>query len=171
MPIFLPVWITSELREDVSVPKAPAASISNTARPAIASCRAMASPTTPAPMTATSVSGSAPEVVLLYGRLEGPRQLTAAGLLLAVAAAAAAAAAASRRCVHAARTLRPWQRITAYDATCAMAGKGPNGVNTSANPAQTLWLLPESRRAEVKLENRSRSAMMREVHQERETPP
>lgn len=52
-----PAWMTSELRLEVSVPKAPAASSSSTARPARASCRAMARPTTPAPMTATSVSG------------------------------------------------------------------------------------------------------------------
>src|SRR5690242_4073543 len=46
--------MTSELRELVCVPMASAASSTMTSRPARASSRAMASPTTPAPITAQS---------------------------------------------------------------------------------------------------------------------
>src|SRR3954468_3256244 len=50
----MPAWITSELRELVWVPIASSASRITTSRPAIASSRAMARPTTPAPMTMAS---------------------------------------------------------------------------------------------------------------------
>src|SRR5258705_6520355 len=50
----MPAWITSELRELVCVPIASSASRMMTSRPAIASSRAIARPTTPAPMTTAS---------------------------------------------------------------------------------------------------------------------
>src|SRR5436190_22352548 len=50
----MPAWITSELRELVCVPMASSASRITTSRPAIASSRAMARPTMPAPMTTAS---------------------------------------------------------------------------------------------------------------------
>src|SRR2546421_346387 len=50
----MPAWMTSELRELVCVPIASSASRMMTSRPAIASSRAIASPTTPAPTTTAS---------------------------------------------------------------------------------------------------------------------
>src|SRR3954463_6955980 len=50
----MPAWITSELRELVCVPIASSASRITTSRPARARARAMARPTTPAPMTTAS---------------------------------------------------------------------------------------------------------------------
>src|SRR3990170_4270329 len=50
----MPAWITSELRELVWVPIASSASRITTSRPAIASARATARPTTPAPITTAS---------------------------------------------------------------------------------------------------------------------
>src|SRR5665647_445086 len=50
----MPAWMTSLLRELVSVPIAPASSRITTSRPASASARAHARPTTPAPMTTQS---------------------------------------------------------------------------------------------------------------------
>src|SRR5688500_13487534 len=50
----MPAWITSELRELVWVPMASSASRITTSRPARASARATARPTTPAPTTTAS---------------------------------------------------------------------------------------------------------------------
>ncbi len=50
----MPAWITSLLREEVTVPMASASSSTMTSRPAWASLRATASPITPAPMTTQS---------------------------------------------------------------------------------------------------------------------
>src|SRR5687768_6334205 len=50
----MPAWITSELRELVWLPIASSASRMTTSRPAIASARATARPTTPAPITTAS---------------------------------------------------------------------------------------------------------------------
>src|ERR1041385_4060466 len=50
----MPAWITSEFRELVCVPIASSPSRITTSRPARASARATASPTTPAPTTAAS---------------------------------------------------------------------------------------------------------------------
>src|SRR6266403_2050323 len=50
----MPAWITSELRELVCVPIASSASSTITSRPASASSRAIARPTTPAPTTTAS---------------------------------------------------------------------------------------------------------------------
>src|SRR6185369_16088730 len=50
----MPAWITSELRELVCVPIASSASRITTSRPASASARATARPTTPAPITTHS---------------------------------------------------------------------------------------------------------------------
>ena len=50
----MPAWITSLLREDVTVPIASAASSRITSRPACASRRATARPITPAPITTHS---------------------------------------------------------------------------------------------------------------------
>src|SRR6185369_12820681 len=50
----MPAWMTSELRELVCVPIASSASTITTSRPASASARATARPTTPAPMTTAS---------------------------------------------------------------------------------------------------------------------
>ena len=50
----MPAWITSLLREEVTVPMPSAASSTITSRPACASRRATASPITPAPMTTQS---------------------------------------------------------------------------------------------------------------------
>src|SRR5256885_1332986 len=50
----MPAWITSELRELVCVPIASSASRMITSRPAIASSRATARPTMPAPITTAS---------------------------------------------------------------------------------------------------------------------
>src|SRR6185436_7906533 len=50
----MPAWITSELRELVCVPIASSASRITTSRPAIASSRATARPTIPAPITTAS---------------------------------------------------------------------------------------------------------------------
>src|SRR5205823_2196858 len=50
----MPAWITSELRELVCVPIASSASRITTSRPAMASSRATARPTTPAPTTTAS---------------------------------------------------------------------------------------------------------------------
>lgn len=49
--------MTCELREDVSVPMDAALSKRTTCRPVLAKARAMASPMTPDPMTATSICG------------------------------------------------------------------------------------------------------------------
>src|SRR5690606_20935261 len=54
----MPACTTSELRDEVSSPIAAFFSRTSTSRPASASSRAMASPTTPAPMTTMSNSGS-----------------------------------------------------------------------------------------------------------------
>src|ERR1700689_4698268 len=51
----MPAWITSELRLLMPVPIALSDSSTMTSRPAIASARATASPTTPAPITAQSI--------------------------------------------------------------------------------------------------------------------
>src|SRR3972149_2657958 len=57
----MPAWITSLLRELVCVPIAPSASRTTTSRPSIARRRAIASPTTPAPIPMQSTrSTSAP---------------------------------------------------------------------------------------------------------------
>lgn len=53
-----PAWMTSLFRLLVSMPKLCAASRSSTLRPRSASSREMASPITPAPITATSASSS-----------------------------------------------------------------------------------------------------------------
>src|SRR5688572_17911972 len=50
----MPAWITSELRELVWLPIASSASRITTSRPAMASARATARPTTPAPITTAS---------------------------------------------------------------------------------------------------------------------
>src|SRR6266568_2388724 len=50
----MPAWMTSELRELVCVPMASSPSRITTSRPARASARATARPTTPAPMTTAS---------------------------------------------------------------------------------------------------------------------
>src|SRR4051812_451094 len=50
----MPAWITSELRELVWLPMASSASRITTSRPASASSRATARPTTPAPITTAS---------------------------------------------------------------------------------------------------------------------
>src|SRR5882672_12307279 len=50
----MPAWMTSELRELVCVPIASSASRMMTSRPAMASSRAIARPTTPAPTTTAS---------------------------------------------------------------------------------------------------------------------
>src|SRR6516225_2652565 len=50
----MPAWITSLLRDEVTVPMPSAASSTITSRPACASRRAIASPITPAPMTTHS---------------------------------------------------------------------------------------------------------------------
>src|ERR687891_539756 len=50
----MPAWMTSELRELVWVPIASSASRITTSRPAMASARATARPTTPAPITTAS---------------------------------------------------------------------------------------------------------------------
>src|SRR4030081_2944844 len=50
----MPAWITSLLRDDVTVPIPSAASSTTTSRPACASCRAIARPITPAPITTHS---------------------------------------------------------------------------------------------------------------------
>src|SRR5436853_7587741 len=50
----MPAWMTSELRELVCVPIASSASSTMTSRPASASSRAIARPTTPAPTTTAS---------------------------------------------------------------------------------------------------------------------
>ena len=69
----MPAWITSELRELVWLPISPSASSTTTSRPARASARATASPTTPAPTTMQSTrsipsflaaSASAPPVAM-----------------------------------------------------------------------------------------------------------
>src|SRR5690242_396014 len=49
----MPPWITSELREDTPLPMPPVASATMTSWPARAAARAIARPTTPAPMTRT----------------------------------------------------------------------------------------------------------------------
>src|SRR5271163_3908034 len=54
----MPAWMTSLLREDVSVPMPSAASRMMTARPACARARATARPTTPAPTTMQSMSST-----------------------------------------------------------------------------------------------------------------
>src|SRR5215469_6032102 len=51
----MPAWITSLLRELAPVPKLSAASRIRTSRPAVASARATARPTTPAPMITLSM--------------------------------------------------------------------------------------------------------------------
>src|SRR5437879_12601930 len=59
----MPAWITSLLREDVTVPMPSAASSTITSRPARASRRATARPITPAPITThstLSIRGSDP---------------------------------------------------------------------------------------------------------------
>src|SRR5665213_1785175 len=61
----MPAWITSLLREEVTVPIPSAASSTITSRPACASRRATARPMTPAPMTThstLSICGSNPKV-------------------------------------------------------------------------------------------------------------
>src|SRR5512134_3357222 len=50
----MPAWMTAELRELVWVPIASSASRITTSRPAMASARATARPTTPAPITTAS---------------------------------------------------------------------------------------------------------------------
>src|ERR1700690_4392253 len=50
----MPAWITSLLRDEVTVPTLSAASRMTTSRPACASRRATARPTTPAPITTHS---------------------------------------------------------------------------------------------------------------------
>src|SRR5438477_9735560 len=57
----MPAWITSELRELVWVPIASSASRITTSRPARASSRATARPTTPAPITTASSFSTAQE--------------------------------------------------------------------------------------------------------------
>src|SRR5262245_4283821 len=59
----MPAWMTSELRELVCEPKVGSLSTTITSRPASASARATARPTTPAPITATSID-SAPLIAL-----------------------------------------------------------------------------------------------------------
>src|ERR1700761_1515794 len=54
----MPAWITSLLRDDVSVPIPSVGSRMITSRPAIASARATARPTTPAPATTQSTSST-----------------------------------------------------------------------------------------------------------------
>src|SRR3954451_7130362 len=55
----MPAWMTSELRELVCVPMASSASRMMNSRPASASSRAMARPTTPAPTTTASTRSMA----------------------------------------------------------------------------------------------------------------
>src|SRR5262245_44437691 len=50
----MPAWMTSELRELVCVPNVSSASSTTTSRPVMASARATARPTTPAPITTAS---------------------------------------------------------------------------------------------------------------------
>src|ERR1700687_6257183 len=72
----MPAWITSLLRDDVTVPMPSAASSTITSRPACASRRATARPITPAPTTThstLSIRGSDP------GFLGGLLECTAAG--------------------------------------------------------------------------------------------
>jgi len=52
----MPAWITSLLREETPEPIDPVASATTMLWPAMASARAQASPTTPAPMTRISIS-------------------------------------------------------------------------------------------------------------------
>jgi hypothetical protein len=52
----MPAWMTSLLRELVPVPKLGAASTTSASRPAIASARDTARPTTPAPTTTASAA-------------------------------------------------------------------------------------------------------------------
>src|SRR3954471_13790296 len=52
----MPAWITSLLREDTPLPMPPVASATITSWPASAACRAMARPTTPAPITRTCIA-------------------------------------------------------------------------------------------------------------------
>ena len=54
----MPAWITSLLRDEVSVPMPSAASRTITSRPASASARATARPTTPAPTTTQSTDST-----------------------------------------------------------------------------------------------------------------
>src|ERR1700733_14317644 len=61
----MPAWITSLLRDDVTVPMPSAASRTITSRPACASRRAIARPITPAPITThstLSIRSSDPEI-------------------------------------------------------------------------------------------------------------
>src|SRR5947209_5195772 len=66
----MPAWITSLLRDEVSVPKAPAASRINVSRPESARARAIVSPTAPAPMTMASKSGIAGDPSLPLARCQ-----------------------------------------------------------------------------------------------------
>src|SRR5918995_867613 len=73
----MPAWITSLLRELVSVPIMPAASRTSTSRPDSASWRATARPITPAPITTQSTrsirTSSDQRLDLLVGEPEAPR--------------------------------------------------------------------------------------------------
>src|SRR5947209_243863 len=53
----MPAWITSLLREETPLPMPPVASATITSWPASAADRAIARPTTPAPMTRTCMRG------------------------------------------------------------------------------------------------------------------
>src|SRR5436189_6486127 len=53
----MPAWITSLLREETPLPMPPVASATLTSWPASAAARAIARPTTPAPMTRTCMEG------------------------------------------------------------------------------------------------------------------
>src|SRR4051812_44893362 len=69
----MPAWITSLLREDTPLPMPPVVSATITPWPRKASARAIASPTTPAPMTRMSMSGPQCQVLNAKRRLESRR--------------------------------------------------------------------------------------------------
>src|SRR5450755_2792888 len=73
----MPAWITSLLRDEVTVPIPSAASRMITSRPACASRRATARPITPAPITThstLSISGSDPGLIDGRRRRVAPAQ-------------------------------------------------------------------------------------------------
>src|SRR5688572_15144490 len=70
----MPAWITSELRELVCEPIASSASRITTSRPARASARATARPTTPAPITTASSFSTQQEPLEHEGAYAGERR-------------------------------------------------------------------------------------------------
>src|ERR1051326_8075303 len=81
----MPAWMTSLLRELVPEPISVSCSRISTSRPLRASARAMASPTTPAPITTHSIS-SIDRSRHLFGRRQEPAQIRERGdMVVAVA--------------------------------------------------------------------------------------